>query len=317
VVLKVQSNQVTDVSESRHYPYGGVRWEGGTLLTDYRFTGERLSVELGLYQMGARWYDPYLNRWLSADTLVPEPGNPQLLNRYSYVVGNPLRHRDPSGHMFPSETITPWEWWYGTSTGLPMTGPGMTSLAVDLIPGIGDIKGVAEAFTGRDLFTGESLGAWRWLGLIGLSELRPLRHADEVLGLGSAVIKRADEWVAKYGVQATMDSVRQAAKNGDLVLPGLFRYTDEAMETIPGYQKHHLWPEALGGTKGGWAVYVNIQGANLHTGIGGIQNWVDQQLMAQTGLKIDELRAWANANPDQLLPMLREIYADLGIDFPY
>jgi len=29
---------------------------------------------------------------------VPSPGNPQSLNRYAYVVNNPLRYHDPSGH---------------------------------------------------------------------------------------------------------------------------------------------------------------------------------------------------------------------------
>jgi hypothetical protein len=29
---------------------------------------------------------------------VPEPGNPQSLNRFSYVLENPLRYRDPTGH---------------------------------------------------------------------------------------------------------------------------------------------------------------------------------------------------------------------------
>jgi|GEM_PF-4874505 len=48
--------------------------------------------------MGARWYDPALARWLSADARVPEPGNPQALNRYAYVLGNPLLFIDPSGH---------------------------------------------------------------------------------------------------------------------------------------------------------------------------------------------------------------------------
>jgi hypothetical protein len=32
---------------------------------------------------------------------VPEPGNPQSLNRYTYVYNNPLRYTDPSGHIIP------------------------------------------------------------------------------------------------------------------------------------------------------------------------------------------------------------------------
>jgi RHS repeat-associated protein len=78
-------------SEARYYPYGAVRWSSGTLPTDYRFTGQREESGLGLYQMGARWYDAYIARWLSADTLVPDPANPQSLNRYSWVLGNSLK----------------------------------------------------------------------------------------------------------------------------------------------------------------------------------------------------------------------------------
>jgi hypothetical protein len=48
--------------------------------------------------MGARWYDSSLARWLSPDTLVPNPATPQSLNRYSYVLGNPLVLIDPTGH---------------------------------------------------------------------------------------------------------------------------------------------------------------------------------------------------------------------------
>jgi hypothetical protein len=36
---------------------------------------------------------------VQADTIVPEPGNPQALNRYSYVYNNPLRYVDPSGYL--------------------------------------------------------------------------------------------------------------------------------------------------------------------------------------------------------------------------
>ena len=41
---------------------------------------------------------PYINRFLSADTVVPSYANPQDLNLYSYVLNNPLRYTDPTGH---------------------------------------------------------------------------------------------------------------------------------------------------------------------------------------------------------------------------
>jgi len=92
------------VDESRHYPYGTERWAlDGAFPTDYRFTGQLLDSSLGLYHMGARQYDPMLGRWLSADTLVPEPANPQSLNRYSYVLNRPLRFLDPTGHKEEGE----------------------------------------------------------------------------------------------------------------------------------------------------------------------------------------------------------------------
>jgi hypothetical protein len=41
---------------------------------------------------------PYINRFLSPDTIVPGMSNPQNLNRYMYVLGNPLKYTDPTGH---------------------------------------------------------------------------------------------------------------------------------------------------------------------------------------------------------------------------
>ena len=55
---------------------------------------------LGIYDYGARFYSPKLGRFLSADTIVPGVANPQALNRYSSVLGNPIRYNnDPTGHM--------------------------------------------------------------------------------------------------------------------------------------------------------------------------------------------------------------------------
>lgn len=67
----------------------------------YRFTGKEADVELGLAYFGARYYSPYLNRWMSADPLAVHAfgGDP---NPYGYVGGNTLRLVDPLG-LDPSD----------------------------------------------------------------------------------------------------------------------------------------------------------------------------------------------------------------------
>jgi len=89
-----------------YYPFGQIRYITGTLPTDYGFTGQMLD-DTGWMYYNARYYDPYLNRWTQPDTIIPEPGNPQDLNRYSYVRNNPLRHTDSSGHCIDGLTTIP------------------------------------------------------------------------------------------------------------------------------------------------------------------------------------------------------------------
>jgi hypothetical protein len=54
-----------------------------------------------------------LGRFLSADTIVPGPKDPQQLNRYAYGLNNPVKYRDPSGHKIvcgatPDGCEDPW-----------------------------------------------------------------------------------------------------------------------------------------------------------------------------------------------------------------
>jgi RHS repeat-associated protein len=81
----------------QHYdPWGRVR-TGGIGLTARTFTGQRLDAT-GLLYYHARYYDPTLGRFISPDSIVPEPGNPQSFNRFAYVYNNPLKYTDPTGH---------------------------------------------------------------------------------------------------------------------------------------------------------------------------------------------------------------------------
>lgn len=90
------------VAELRYYPWGGTRYTAGTTPTSYQFTGQRNESSFGLMDYNARYSDPYLNRFIQADTLVPDFTNPQSLNRYAYVFNNPLRYMDVTGH-YPKE----------------------------------------------------------------------------------------------------------------------------------------------------------------------------------------------------------------------
>lgn len=63
-----------------------------------RFTDQVFDADTGLYYYGARYYDPQLARFIQPDTVVPNGGGSQALNRYAYSFNNPLNYTDPSGH---------------------------------------------------------------------------------------------------------------------------------------------------------------------------------------------------------------------------
>ena len=90
------------VKREFYYPFGGNRGGAFSDLTRKRFTGQYHEQDLpggeGLSYYNARWYDAQLGRFVSADTIVPEPVKPQSLNRYAYTFNNPLVYTDPDGH---------------------------------------------------------------------------------------------------------------------------------------------------------------------------------------------------------------------------
>ena len=46
----------------------------------------------------ARYYSPYLNRFIQPDSIIPNLYNPQSLNRFTYTSNNPINRIDPTGH---------------------------------------------------------------------------------------------------------------------------------------------------------------------------------------------------------------------------
>lgn len=107
-VTDMAGNQLETIA---YYPFGKTKddkpstYNGVNMI--HKYTGQELdsetatsTTETGLYNYGARLYDPELGRFLSRDTIVPDYLNPQALNRYVYALNNPLRYNDPTGHSW-------------------------------------------------------------------------------------------------------------------------------------------------------------------------------------------------------------------------
>jgi RHS repeat-associated protein len=69
-----------------------------SVLTTKGYTGHEHLDQVTLINMNARLYDPITARFLSPDTIVPWPTHSQAHNRYIYVMNNPLKYNDPTGH---------------------------------------------------------------------------------------------------------------------------------------------------------------------------------------------------------------------------
>ena len=229
--------KITD-SDTRYSPYGVTRpgLAGTGLPTDRRFTGQREETGLGFYDYGARPYAPALGRFLQADTLVPDPGNPQSLNRYSYTLGNPLRYTDPSGHFEEDEIdrylefqlgitdaderlriITSWKndksgWW-------SIIGPGGASYG-DVLDGIemllGHKTGIARGFFAKD----EANRTFRFImerdaSIFNSNEMSSLvdfhRRTQDILWLSRGSL---GNWIYRGGTGFAADGARVNWKEG-------------------------------------------------------------------------------------------------------
>jgi RHS repeat-associated protein len=109
-ILYIHQNQVgstlftTDSSGKManlmfYKPYGELM-NTSTDAVDPKFTGKEYDDSTGLYYFGARYYNPFIGRFITADNgLGGEKTRQDTFNRYQYVLGNPIVYNDPSGNM--------------------------------------------------------------------------------------------------------------------------------------------------------------------------------------------------------------------------
>ena len=92
---------LTDVNGNviDRYDYSGFGEQVGSgTSTAHQFGSHDFDQATGLIYMNARYYDPKLGRFISADTMVQGIAG-QGLNPYTYVLNSPVNGNDPSGHF--------------------------------------------------------------------------------------------------------------------------------------------------------------------------------------------------------------------------
>lgn len=87
------------ISQEVYYPFGGTAWWAARSAVEanyrtVRYSGREMDIS-GLYFYGARYYAPWLQRWISADP----GGEVDGLNLYAMVGNNPVSYTDINGEV--------------------------------------------------------------------------------------------------------------------------------------------------------------------------------------------------------------------------
>lgn len=80
-------------------------WTSIAAITHRAFTFHEQLDNVDMVHMNGRVYDPTIGRFISADPTIQAPFMSQSLNRYSYVMNNPLSLIDPSGFSWLSKAL--------------------------------------------------------------------------------------------------------------------------------------------------------------------------------------------------------------------
>jgi RHS repeat-associated protein len=154
-------------------PFGvrrGSAWTGVPTSSDYTafgnttrkgFTGHEMLDSVALVHINGRVYDPYLGRFLSADTVIQSLEATESVNPYAYAWNAPLRYIDPSGHDLIGDIL-------GAIVGitLALTVPEVLAALGTFSPvTVAVVSGFVGGFAGAFVATG-SLSASLTAGLI-------------------------------------------------------------------------------------------------------------------------------------------------------
>ena len=105
-VLSAVGNTLQNVQSTDYYPFGLAYSTNNLNKNKYLFSGKELQdasiggTILGLYDFGARQYDPVIGRWLKQDRYACKYAS---ISPYVYCINNPIKLIDPTGDTIKFE----------------------------------------------------------------------------------------------------------------------------------------------------------------------------------------------------------------------
>ncbi|MDI7208853.1 RHS repeat-associated core domain-containing protein, partial [Leptospira santarosai] len=201
-VSHVLDDEGNTLSQIQYQPYGETFVQRGDLNFSPKYNSQELDRESGFYFYNARYYDPGIARFTSADTIIDGEWDTQGWNRFSYVKGNPIGAKDPSGHDAVVETLA------GVN---------------HVLNKLGDSSYKAGTASKDGSFVGNSVGllhdsaglAYKTAASLVPKNRKELEEAA-VTGYGSQLARATAKGVAKVGIEGA----EKVIKNGKAIVIG-------------------------------------------------------------------------------------------------
>jgi len=151
------------------------------------YTGKFVDAVTELYYFYARYYDSESKVFLGHDAVEPDFGNPLTINRFTYVLNNPLRYVDPDGNNFRQSLMGSIKYMFQGLTGVNPNMEGAGAQALDNISQASTDIAVDTANFGGDVIQSVP-GVVFGIGALATSSIPPVSSAFTLLGAAKTTL---------------------------------------------------------------------------------------------------------------------------------